>query len=125
MASFCRTDPSILCLPQTLNNSCCSSAISYNSRAPSVAWRRTLFILLTIAGSRPLVAQDRLLPVIHFNRLTTADGLRSNQIRSNVVRDRQGFIWVSTENGLTRYDWYTCKVYRELSNFILGLEGFG
>jgi ligand-binding sensor domain-containing protein len=64
---------------------------------------------------QPLAAQDRLLPVFHFNRLTTADGLPTNQIRSNVVRDRQGFIWVGTENGLARFDGYTCKVYHELS----------
>jgi signal transduction histidine kinase/ligand-binding sensor domain-containing protein/AraC-like DNA-binding protein len=60
-------------------------------------------------------AQDRLLPVYHFNRLTWANGLPSNEIRSNVVRDRTGFIWVGTVNGLARYDGYTCKVYREFT----------
>jgi ligand-binding sensor domain-containing protein len=63
-----------------------------------------------------LSAQEQLLPVFHFNRLTTADGLPSNEIRSNVVRDRQGFIWFGTENGLARYDGYICKVYRLFSS---------
>jgi signal transduction histidine kinase/ligand-binding sensor domain-containing protein len=62
-----------------------------------------------------LFAQDRLLPVFHFNRLTTADGLPTNEIRSNVVRDRQGFLWVGTNNGLARYDGYTTRVYHEFS----------
>jgi ligand-binding sensor domain-containing protein len=58
------------------------------------------------------VAQDKLLPVFHFNRLTTADGLPSNEIRSNVVRDHQGFVWVGTISGLASYDGYSTKVYR-------------
>jgi signal transduction histidine kinase/DNA-binding response OmpR family regulator/ligand-binding sensor domain-containing protein len=61
---------------------------------------------------QPIVAQEELLSVFHFNRLTSTDGLPSPEIRSNVVRDRQGFIWIPTINGLARYDGYTCKVYR-------------
>ncbi len=56
-------------------------------------------------------SQEKLLPVFHFNQLTTADGLPTNEIRSNIVRDRQGFIWIGTVNGLVRYDGYACKVY--------------
>ncbi len=87
----------------------------FHTRRPSFLHRGTLFVLLIIVSSHLLPAQDRLLPVFHFNRLTTADGLPSNQIRSNVVRDREGFIWVGTENGLARYDGYGCKIYREFS----------
>ncbi len=81
----------------------------------SALLRATLSVLLIIASSQPLAAQDKLLPVIHFNRLSTADGLPSNQLRSNVVRDQWGFIWFGTVNGLVRYDGYSCKVYREFS----------
>ena len=77
--------------------------------------RGTLFVLLIIAIFGPLAAQDKLLPVFDFNRLTTANGLPSNKIRSNVVRDRQGLIWFGTENGLARYDGYACKVYPAFS----------
>ena len=62
----------------------------------------------------PLSAQEKLLPVFHFDRLTTADGLPSNEIRSNVVTDRQGFVWIGTVNGLARYDGHTCKIYRTI-----------
>ncbi len=72
----------------------------------------SLALALLFLRCRPLAAQDKLLPVFHFNRLTTADGFPSNEMRSNVVRDPQGFIWVGTVDGLVRYDGYSCKVYR-------------
>lgn len=71
-----------------------------------------LVLAFLVLRYHPLSAQEKLLPVFKFNRLTTANGLPTNEIRSNVVRDRQGFIWFGTENGLVRYDGYTCKVYR-------------
>ena len=66
--------------------------------------------MLTLA-CQLLSAQEKLLPIYHFNRLTTADGLPSNQIRSNVIRDRSGFIWFGTLEGLVRYVGQSCKVY--------------
>ena len=78
-------------------------------------WLGALFALLTIAGLENVAGQEKLLPVFHFNRLTTADGLPSNEIRSNVVVDRQGFIWVGTAGGgLARLNGYGCKVYRNV-----------
>ncbi len=71
-----------------------------------------LALALLFPSFQPLAAQQKLLPVFHFNRLTTAEGLPSNEIRSNVVRDRQGFIWFGTVDGLVRYDGYSCTVYR-------------
>jgi ligand-binding sensor domain-containing protein len=58
-----------------------------------------------------LSAQEKLLPVFHFDRLTTANGLPSNEVKSKVVRDRDGFVWIGTGFGLARYDGYGCKVY--------------
>jgi signal transduction histidine kinase/DNA-binding response OmpR family regulator/ligand-binding sensor domain-containing protein len=68
-----------------------------------------------VVSLQSLFAQEKLLPVIDFRRLTTADGLPSNNIRSNVVRDRQGFIWFGTDKGLVRYDGYACKIYPHFS----------
>ncbi len=70
---------------------------------------------LLVLSFNSLFAQEKLLPVFDFRRLTTADGLPSNKMRSNVVRDRQGFIWFGTVNGLARYDGYACKIYPEFS----------
>ncbi len=63
-----------------------------------------------------LSAQEKLLPVFHFNRLTTAEGLPSNNILSSVVRDSKGFVWIGTANGLSRYDGYGFKTYRNVPN---------
>lgn len=38
-----------------------------------------------------------------FNNLTQEKGLPSNEIRS-VVKDREGFVWIGTKNGLCRFD---------------------
>ena len=84
----------------------------FHRRRPHTLRRSTIIALLIIVFFRPLAAQDKLLPVFQFNHLSNADGLPGNEIRSNVVRDRQGFIWFGTVNGLVRYDGYSCKVYR-------------
>jgi signal transduction histidine kinase/ligand-binding sensor domain-containing protein/DNA-binding response OmpR family regulator len=84
----------------------------FSARAFGPAAAVLAFVLVNL---HCLFAQERLLPVFQFNRITTADGLPANEITSNVVRDRQGFIWVGTADGLARYDGYTCRVYPEFS----------
>ncbi len=76
------------------------------------SWAIGVLLIFLISFNKPLTAQEKFLPVFHFNRLTTTDGLPTNEMRSNVVRDNQGFVWIPTINGLARYDGYTCKVYR-------------
>lgn len=71
-----------------------------------------LLFLCVLLLFQCLPAQEKLLPVFHFNRLTTANGLPTNEIRSNVVRDQMGFVWIPTINGLVLYDGYSCKVHR-------------
>jgi signal transduction histidine kinase/DNA-binding response OmpR family regulator/ligand-binding sensor domain-containing protein len=70
-----------------------------------------LVLAFLVLSFHAIFAQEKLLPVFDFIRLTTADGLPNNSVTSNVVRDHQGFIWVGTGNGLARYDGYACKVY--------------
>lgn len=53
---------------------------------------------------------------IHFDHLTSADGLSHSDVRA-IVQDRQGFMWFGTWlGGLNRYDGYTFKVYRHDPN---------
>ncbi|NIJ44941.1 signal transduction histidine kinase/DNA-binding response OmpR family regulator/ligand-binding sensor domain-containing protein [Wenyingzhuangia heitensis] len=49
-----------------------------------------------------------------FHHLTTENGLGSNIVRW-VYQDNDGFIWISTKAGLSRYDGYEIKNY-EVSN---------
>ncbi|GBU06797.1 hybrid sensor histidine kinase/response regulator [Bacteroidales bacterium] len=46
--------------------------------------------------------------------LGTQDGLNSNEVTC-MIQDKQGFIWMGTNNGLCRYDGYEFKTYK--SNF--------
>ena len=48
-----------------------------------------------------------------FTNLTKNDGLPDNAIKA-IVEDRQGYLWVATENGLSRLDPLT-KTFRNYS----------
>ena len=48
---------------------------------------------------------------IHFDRLTTEDGLSQNTVTS-ILQDSRGFMWFGTEDGLNKYDGHTFTVYR-------------
>ncbi|OJJ18015.1 hypothetical protein BKI52_29635 [marine bacterium AO1-C] len=53
---------------------------------------------------------------INFSNITSAQGLAHNTVNC-IIQDRQGFLWIGTENGLNRYDGYEFKVYRnDLNN---------
>jgi len=59
------------------------------------------FLLLTTLG----LTQD---PAYHH--YTTSNGLSSSEVY-DIIQDDWGYIWFSTDNGLTRYDGYTFKHY--------------
>lgn len=46
-------------------------------------------------------------------KLYTADHQLSNSFVSQVFQDRDGFIWITTRNGLNRYDGYRFKTYKK------------
>jgi ligand-binding sensor domain-containing protein len=48
---------------------------------------------------------------LRFGRLTTEDGLSSDQAY-HVAQDSYGFMWFATADGLSRYDGASIKVYR-------------
>lgn len=52
---------------------------------------------------------------VHMYSFTVDDGL-SQSNASKVIKDSQGFIWVGTNNGLSRFDGYKFKVYRNDPN---------
>ena len=71
-------------------------------------------MILAVLATSPLAAQDKLLPVVHFGRISSEDGLFSSNITSRIVRDSLGFVWIGTVDGLARYDGYTIKDYRNI-----------
>lgn len=48
---------------------------------------------------------------IAFERITTREGLSQNDVNA-IYQDRNGFLWIGTNDGLNRYDGYTFKTYQ-------------
>jgi ligand-binding sensor domain-containing protein/signal transduction histidine kinase len=51
---------------------------------------------------------------VKFTHLTNLDGLSQSSVQA-IVKDKYGFMWFGTQDGLNRYDGYTFKVYRHIS----------
>jgi len=71
--------------------------------------RKILFCLLTLCllVNNHARAQESNL---EFKHLTISEGLSHSSVEC-ILQDRSGFLWFGTENGLTRYDGYHCKVF--------------
>src|SRR5687767_2746241 len=48
---------------------------------------------------------------LHFTHLTSEDGLAQNSVEA-ILQDRQGFMWIGTSAGLSRYDGYHFTNYQ-------------
>lgn len=72
---------------------------------------RVVLLYLLLLYVRDLSAQNRC--------FTTRDGLSDARV-SCFLRDRQGFLWVGTQNGLNRFDGYGFEVFNSSSTPALG-----
>ena len=64
-----------------------------------------LFILLFAACSISVVSQD-----VVFEKITTVEGLSQNDV-NDIFQDKNGFLWIATNDGLNRYDGYSFKTF--------------
>ncbi|MFB3131875.1 MAG: two-component regulator propeller domain-containing protein, partial [Rhodothermales bacterium] len=48
---------------------------------------------------------------VHFERIGSEAGLSHNTVNA-IIEDRDGFLWIATDDGLDRYDGYAFVVYR-------------
>ncbi|MDY3783183.1 MAG: two-component regulator propeller domain-containing protein [Candidatus Cryptobacteroides sp.] len=72
--------------------------------------RKIALLIIAIffaAGALPAGAKSVL-----FNEITVHDGLPQMSVRS-IVQDKDGYIWFATRDGLSRYDGYRFKTYKE------------
>jgi ligand-binding sensor domain-containing protein len=76
----------------------------------------TILLALLFCLSSSLFAGEQLLPVYNFIKIQEisqkVEGLSTEAIRTRVVRDNKGFIWIGTVFGLIRYDGYSVNAYR-------------
>jgi len=50
-----------------------------------------------------------------FENLSISDGLSNNTV-IDIIQDNYGFIWITTEDGLNRYDGYQFEIFRHAKN---------
>lgn len=75
-----------------------------------------IIIFLALSDIRPTAAKERdisFAPGAHlrFEHLTIDDGLSQNAGLS-LLQDRQGYLWIGTQDGLNRYDGYNLTQFR-------------
>ena len=59
-----------------------------------------------------IYAQDN---SIRFNNITINEGLSQSTINS-IIQDKEGFIWLGTQEGLNKYDGYNFNIYKPNHN---------
>jgi ligand-binding sensor domain-containing protein/signal transduction histidine kinase len=69
--------------------------------------KRTLLLALLLAACFYSKAQTA---HVYFEKLDIKKGLPESYVRA-MVQDSEGYMWLSTQNGLVRYDGYNYKVY--------------
>ena len=70
--------------------------------------KKGLLVILSLTLS--FFAQSQRIDM-RFKHITISDGLSESCVNS-IIQDRDGFIWIGTQDGLNRYDGYTFKVYK-------------
>ena len=80
--------------------------------------KRLFFVLFVLFGCfKTTVAQQ-----LYFNHLTVNNGL-SQGVNNCIYRDSKGFVWVSSFDGLNRFDGMSCVSFRSAVNETEGLKG--
>ncbi|WP_342646901.1 two-component regulator propeller domain-containing protein [Mucilaginibacter sp. CSA2-8R] len=77
-----------------------------NLKKASILLLRVLFFAVT-ASAQSVKA--------NFDKYTVNDGLSSNTI-FDVIKDKYGFVWIATDDGLNRFDGVNFTVYRNKDN---------
>jgi|GEM_PF-231720 len=91
--------------------------ITLNNMKISTKHSFSIFIVLLITWPfQTIFSQEE---KIAFKKYGVAEGLPEEYV-GNMLQDDQGFIWLTTQNGLVRYDGYDFKVYKEYKNEIDG-----
>lgn len=82
---------------------------------------RTILLLFLAFALFPglLTAQQK---TLHVKHITSEDGLSDNQVTC-VLRDKLGFMWIGTKDGLNRFDGREFQVFRHNENDLSSVCG--
>ena len=72
--------------------------------------KKLFFLFLVLPCCNKIFAQSNPPQELHFNSLTVKDGLPEGTAMA-LLQDKEGYIWMGTQNGLVRYDGYKPKTY--------------
>ena len=67
-----------------------------------------LFLLLIFAVLTACYGQSQVI----LNKINQTNGLSNDRV-SSIVKEKNGFVWIGTENGLNRYDGNKIKIYNK------------
>lgn len=78
----------------------CAGCVNYGVIKPCQLRSLLSILILTAGCCLTCVSQP---PAVFFDQLTTQDGLSNNNVNC-IIKDKQGFLWIGTSDGLNRYD---------------------
>ncbi len=71
------------------------------------------FLLLFLFSSIYVLGQEHILSnQTHFELISVKDGLPANSANA-IIQDKNGYIWIGSFGGISRYDGYEFKTYRQ------------
>ena len=70
-----------------------------------------LLLLILVFPAKSNIQDYRYRKAFKVQRLSLEQGLASSVVQ-DIIQDQQGYIWVATEDGLSRFDSYEFKNYR-------------
>lgn len=79
---------------------------------------RNIIVLLLFCCGMPAVQAQQL----YFNHLSVNNGL-SQGVNNCIVKDSKGFVWISSFDGLNRFDGIDCRKYYAVTGAEKGIKG--
>src|SRR5476651_171636 len=84
--------------------------------------RQVLFLIFTFFIEKYGFAQKPGQLPLRFEHITDKDGLSNNSVKC-IYKDKDGFLWFGTQDGLNRYDGSAFKIYRHDKNDSTSISG--